>query len=105
MSPRPPGSTLTDTLFPYTTLFRSLDPARIGRAGDLSCDRCGQVRPLRRLLPVSGREACFDEESVGIVGQCLNGAAVRGCIAHVSDIRDLLPSLDTDEVAQFAERA
>src|SRR3546814_13618315 len=25
MSPRPPRSTRTDTLFPYTTLFRSLD--------------------------------------------------------------------------------
>src|SRR3546814_9315590 len=28
---RPPGSTRTDTLFPYTTLFRS--PARSGRRG------------------------------------------------------------------------
>src|SRR3546814_17588560 len=26
MSRRPPGSTRTDTLFPYTTLFRSADP-------------------------------------------------------------------------------
>src|SRR3546814_2770388 len=31
MCRRPPRSTLTDTLFPYTTLFRSLDHAR--RAG------------------------------------------------------------------------
>src|SRR3546814_4368536 len=33
---RPPRSTLTDTLFPYTTLFRSLPPACLGyrrRAG------------------------------------------------------------------------
>src|SRR3546814_13489863 len=29
MIPRPPRSTRTDTLFPYTTLFRSADPARI----------------------------------------------------------------------------
>src|SRR3546814_10485318 len=27
---RPPRSTRTDTLFPYTTLFRSLTPPRIG---------------------------------------------------------------------------
>src|SRR3546814_19315824 len=33
MSRRPPRSTLTDTLFPYTTLFRSLDP-RQGAAAD-----------------------------------------------------------------------
>src|SRR3546814_6412547 len=29
---RPPRSTRTDTLFPYTTLFRSLHPRLIGRA-------------------------------------------------------------------------
>src|SRR3546814_18323143 len=29
---RPPRSTRTDTLFPYTTLFRSLPPARPGPA-------------------------------------------------------------------------
>src|SRR3546814_21008484 len=28
---RPPRSTRTDTLFPYTTLFRSLDPAQGGK--------------------------------------------------------------------------
>src|SRR3546814_6200829 len=36
---RPPRSTRTDTLFPYTTLFRSgleasHDPVRVGRGGD-----------------------------------------------------------------------
>src|SRR3546814_11937705 len=29
MIPRPPRSTRTDTLFPYTTLFRSQDPGTI----------------------------------------------------------------------------
>src|SRR3546814_16765811 len=40
---RPPRSTRTDTLFPYTTLFRSLEsadqdhvPVQVGRGGD--CD-------------------------------------------------------------------
>src|SRR3546814_7877431 len=32
---RPPRSTRTDTLFPYTTLFRSPHPER--------CSQCGQV--------------------------------------------------------------
>src|SRR3546814_15954992 len=27
---RPPRSTRTDTLFPYTTLFRSISPSRVG---------------------------------------------------------------------------
>src|SRR3546814_18472259 len=28
---RPPRSTRTDTLFPYTTLFRSVDPAKVAQ--------------------------------------------------------------------------
>src|SRR3546814_14529412 len=32
---RPPRSTRTDTLFPYTTLFRSLDKERVDRFRDL----------------------------------------------------------------------
>src|SRR3546814_6979123 len=37
---RPPRSTRTDTLFPYTTLFRSLRPrARQGPHPDWTCDR------------------------------------------------------------------
>src|SRR3546814_4668225 len=31
---RPPRSTRTDTLFPYTTLFRSFDPGALHGAGD-----------------------------------------------------------------------
>src|SRR3546814_14638529 len=31
---RPPRSKRTDTLFPYTTLFRSLNPHRVGTVGD-----------------------------------------------------------------------
>src|SRR3546814_14063086 len=45
---RPPSSTRTDTLFPYTTLFRSqiLDPARPGRgvSGAASGGGCAQFR-------------------------------------------------------------
>src|SRR3546814_4733795 len=43
---RPPRSTRTDTLFPYTTLFRSL-----GEPGAL--DRRGAVRRCRRTAPRS----------------------------------------------------
>src|SRR3546814_7781245 len=44
---RPPRSTRTDTLFPYTTLFRSLASAaayRRGEKGDVETD--GQRRPF-----------------------------------------------------------
>src|SRR3546814_9860369 len=56
---RPPRSTRTDTLFPYTTLFRSaagqLDPHRRGRGGgDLRLSRywvaAAEGRSLRRHL-------------------------------------------------------
>src|SRR3546814_18123960 len=40
---RPPRSTRTDTLFPYTTLFRSVPPAS-GR-GTSDRDRLGQIEP------------------------------------------------------------
>src|SRR3546814_8208212 len=44
---RPPRSTLTDTLFPYTTLFRSLQHRETGLRGGARW-RLGQVSPLPR---------------------------------------------------------
>src|SRR3546814_6605107 len=41
---RPPRSTRTDTLFPYTTLFRSPD------------DQCNQADSLRRARPIQPRK-------------------------------------------------
>src|SRR3546814_12517752 len=35
---RPPRSTRTDTLFPYTTLFRSFNHRSVGKPGHLDCD-------------------------------------------------------------------
>src|SRR3546814_13104871 len=43
---RPPRSTRTDTLFPYTTLFRS--PVARGQAGYELADAKGRQRALRR---------------------------------------------------------
>src|SRR3546814_8726092 len=43
MIPQPPRSTRTDTLFPYTTLFRSLRSGAGDRAGDRS--RADRRRP------------------------------------------------------------
>src|SRR3546814_752891 len=42
---RPPGSTRTDTLFPYTTLFRSLWPL-----GDAGVEGCRGARPYLRQI-------------------------------------------------------
>src|SRR3546814_15685860 len=84
MKRRPPRSTRTDTLFPYTTLFRSPPqsvselPAR-ARSPACSCtaidaparvaDRGRRSAPLRRAVhvPVSGAGA---RSSTGIQGPC-----------------------------------
>src|SRR3546814_17500165 len=75
---RPPRSTRTDTLFPYTTLFRSRrrrrGPGRAhrrddgGRGGGLRGDRCaarhgGADRPRRARFQAPGRDRarCVDD--------------------------------------------
>src|SRR3546814_6984056 len=45
---RPPGSTRTDTLFPYTTLFRSRVPAPVLAGGGPSPSRRSMPRRCRR---------------------------------------------------------
>src|SRR3546814_10864038 len=45
---RPPRSTRTDTLFPYTTLFRSCSKRRFPR---LSLCPCRHPRPAGQILP------------------------------------------------------
>src|SRR3546814_2424566 len=60
---RPPRSTRTDTLFPYTTLFRSQDAAR---ARDPRCHpaahRAGSDRRHRSARRTAGRRAVRSEE-------------------------------------------
>src|SRR3546814_5158812 len=60
---RPPRSTRTDTLFPYTTLFRSVDLERV--AGDEACGRAAQVAhgggDLRRRSRALQRDRPFAE--------------------------------------------
>src|SRR3546814_10879480 len=54
---RPPRSTRTDTLFPYTTLFRSWAAGRGSRPG--ATRRVGRVRPL---LPVTAHRRRWRSE-------------------------------------------
>src|SRR3546814_12329809 len=42
---RPPRSTRTDTLFPYTTLFRSKHSAEAFENAKLACQRAAQMDP------------------------------------------------------------
>src|SRR3546814_15338003 len=56
---RPPRSTRTDTLFPYTTLFRSAVPARRRKAGHGRVSLC-----RRRPAPLEGE---IDAQVLGVV--------------------------------------
>src|SRR3546814_11400961 len=51
MTPRPPRSTRTDTLFPYTTLFRSEEIPLLGQVRTF-----GRIQQLRRILHPGSRE-------------------------------------------------
>src|SRR3546814_3867157 len=88
---RPPRSTRTDTLFPYTTLFRSGVPVPVvghpDRAG-LVPD-VGRDRPVRGIRPGStplgrhgraGHASCWGDHEAG-----------RRALPLGSDRRDLLP--------------
>src|SRR3546814_9527358 len=63
MSRRPPRSTLTDTLFPYTTLFRSVE-----RRG-LDIDLAGENRLVRVEEPGAAVAA---EMAAAMLGRCID---------------------------------
>src|SRR3546814_13868956 len=68
---RPPRSTRTDTLFPYTTLFRS-----VGIGGD---DKLGRLRQKRLddLELRGGLRFDLDPQMLGNDGQLLHGPALQ----------------------------
>src|SRR3546814_4288963 len=68
---RPPRSTRTDTLFPYTTLFRS-----VGIGGDDKLGRLCQKR-LDDLELRGGLRFDLDPPILGNDGQLLNGPALQ----------------------------
>src|SRR3546814_4769313 len=84
---RPPRSTRTDTLFPYTTLFRSLP-----RCGDgAGTQRLGRRRPLpagdlRAVLPAGGRRAAV----LGRSAPPGAGAAGARSEEHTSELQSLM---------------
>src|SRR3546814_13441737 len=63
---RPPRSTRTDTLFPYTTLFRSLllqTPALRRRSAGKDQQRCAHSSRLR-----GGAQICAEQRTVEVPG-------------------------------------
>src|SRR3546814_8302542 len=85
---RPPRSTRTDTLFPYTTLFRSEHLAHAGAAGGpfeadhhdvAGLDRAALYGIERRFLGIE--DACRPFEVLAAVAGKLDDAALRGTVS------------------------
>src|SRR3546814_10263295 len=68
---RPPRSTRTDTLFPYTTLFRSAARAWLGRVG---YDPVYGARPLKRAVQRYLQDPLAD---LILRGEVKDGVAVK----------------------------
>src|SRR3546814_20618060 len=70
---RPPRSTLTDTLFPYTTLFRSAKTKRAAQ-GERLCRAADAVRvvhiPRSHAVFLGEPETAFIDPDVGHIGRC-----------------------------------
>src|SRR3546814_11781489 len=78
---RPPRSTRTDTLFPYTTLFRSLQTRTIGFE-DLAVGLVGAQRLLARQQEVAGEAVLH--------------------LHHIADAAELLDSFEQNHVHVLA---
>src|SRR3546814_15579908 len=82
---RPPRSTRTDTLFPYTTLFRSHAAAEIAEGGAYPeaefafTERNMPVRKVGDSLPVTDEQL----EDVPFMGSYINGRVSFGCYQRV----------------------
>src|SRR3546814_20791026 len=69
---RPPRSTRTDTLFPYTTLFRS-------QPSDVDVDRAGPAVVL--VAPAPGQQRLAGEDLARVAGQEL-----EELVLHVGEV-------------------
>src|SRR3546814_5568402 len=87
---RPPRSTRTDPLFPYTTLFRSADAAAVGRF------QAGAFGRRQQRFAGFGREDAFRARAAHFRGFAAFELARRGAEAferseeHTSELQSLM---------------
>src|SRR3546814_2247979 len=82
---RPPRSTRTDTLFPYTTLFRSLDHVALQGEGKL------QSRREHRQEGAEGSGICVERQPIApIVFGHRHRSAVGRSEEHTSELQSLM---------------
>src|SRR3546814_7833072 len=97
MIPRPPRSTRTDTLFPYTTLFRSVSGLpRGGPGGDRPADRGHRGEPAQPAALRAGirqdRRAAGGSAAAGGAGDpCGDGRRAQDrSEEHTSELQSLM---------------
>src|SRR3546814_7143208 len=92
---RPPGSTRTDTLFPYTTLFRSHRPRAAYLGREVQSVRARAQRPAAGAVRTGGRAGTgargpAEQHAAGAEGRARAGAAVRRSEEHTSELQSLM---------------
>src|SRR3546814_18200155 len=110
---RPPRSTRTDTLFPYTTLFRSKRAARMEHAAARRIHRAWDFAPdhlvCAAMLDLGIRNRHRREQSlrIGMAGIVEQGVAVRdfGDSAEIHDRDTLADVADHAEIVEIGREA
>src|SRR3546814_3286314 len=83
---RPPGSTRTDTLFPYTTLFRSAGGAGTGGVAYIEARQTATAGGT-----ITGGDATIDASGIGGTGGGAGGAGGVGrSEEHTSELQSLM---------------
>src|SRR3546814_16639360 len=89
---RPPRSTRTDTLFPYTTLFRS---GHVGdgaaRAGDADHRRAGIRRPRGQRAERTRSDHRGDAEGPGVVNAIIDAAPSHTRTVYLTLVLIMVP--------------
>src|SRR3546814_19930332 len=89
MVQRPPGSTRTDTLFPYSTLFRSslgaedtraLQADRRARDAGVRHEAVGPQTPMQRAFELAGADF------VGVAAVAVLAAEIRDRAAEIAEV-------------------
>src|SRR3546814_2732737 len=98
MIPRPPRSTRTNTLFPYTTPFRSPQPHGETRGLPLRRKRSAEPRPTRSRRWIAGSESCIRDARPRTAGSdestsdeaASPPARIRRSEEHTSELQSLM---------------
>src|SRR3546814_3793828 len=83
---RPPRSTRTDTLFPYTTLFRSYSGEEISKRGFRDMDELADFSPTVLVAP----DLIAQDISIRGIGTTGNALTLERSEEHTSELQSLM---------------